>query len=197
LFGCIWAITFEKQLETKRLAHWPDRPTDASTPAPKTNMSFLRKSLGAGKKKDPHLHQSASSTTLPPWMLEQQRQQGSNSPAAGSRGTSAGESEADRRKRLDSVNRYAAGGVAFTQVRKQEQSRVEKMQNQTFTRWVNLHLTGAGHQPVADLVQGFASGDSLLLLLSILSGQNPTRGTAARFDCRFSLFCHFRSWSSS
>lgn len=136
-------------------------------------MSFLKKSLGrsSGSKL-----KSASSTTSPPWAtaadVEAERRE---------RERETAREEAQRRQLLN-VNRYAAGGggaPAFTQMRKQEQSRVEKMQNQTFTRWVNLQLSNTGAEPLLDLVQGLASGENLLRLLAVLSGKSVVAAPSA------------------
>ena len=147
-------------------------------------MAFLKKSgrLGSSKSKV-----STDSDLAADWMAQgssssSSAQTAQDAAAAGKRREEA-EAEADRRRLLN-VNRYAAGGggggaAAFTKIRKQEQSRVEKMQNQTFTRWVNLQLTQqSGSRPMLDLVQGLASGENLLRLLAVLSGKNPSAQTA-------------------
>jgi len=148
-------------------------------------MAFLKKSgrLGGSKSKV-----STDSDLAADWMAQGSSSSSSSqttqdAAAAGKRREEAeAEAEADRRRLLN-VNRYAAGGggggAAFTKIRKQEQSRVEKMQNQTFTRWVNLQLTQqSGSRPMLDLVQGLASGENLLRLLAVLSGKNPSAQTA-------------------
>jgi len=127
-------------------------------------MSFLRKSLG--RNSDSRLKKTSSTNSLPPWAGEQQKEDEKKKLEA--------QAESDRRRLLN-VNRYAgvSGAPAFTKMRKQEQSRVETMQNHTFTRWVNLQLASAGVQPVPGLVEGFATGENLLRLLSALSGKTP------------------------
>lgn len=149
-------------------------------------MAFLKKSgrLGGSKSKV-----STDSDLAADWMAQGSSSSSSSqttqdAAAAGKRREEAeAEAEADRRRLLN-VNRYAAGGggggaAAFTKIRKQEQSRVEKMQNQTFTRWVNLQLTQqSGSRAMLDLVQGLASGENLLRLLAVLSGKNPSAQTA-------------------
>lgn len=149
-------------------------------------MAFLKKSgrLGGSKSKV-----STDSDLAADWMAQGSSSSSSSqttqdAAAAGKRREEAeAEAEADRRRLLN-VNRYAAGGggggaAAFTKIRKQEQSRVEKMQNQTFTRWVNLQLIQqSGSRPMLDLVQGLASGENLLRLLAVLSGKNPSAQTS-------------------
>jgi hypothetical protein len=152
--------------------------------------SFLKKSgrLGGAKSKV-----SSPDADLPADWMAQTPSSSSPQPtqdaAAARKRREEAEADAEaERRRLLNVNRYAAGGggggggAAFTKMRKQEQSRLEKMQNQTFTRWVNLQLHaggGGGTAPMADLVQGLASGENLLRLLSVLSRKNASSSSSS------------------
>jgi CO/xanthine dehydrogenase Mo-binding subunit len=154
-------------------------------------MAFLKKSGRLGGSKSKVSSPTTDSDLAADWMAQGSSSSSSSSSSSQTaqdaaatrkrREEAEAEAEADRRRLLN-VNRYAAGGggggaAAFTKIRKQEQSRVEKMQNQTFTRWVNLQLQHSGSsasRPMLDLVQGLASGENLLRLLAVLSGKNPS-----------------------
>lgn len=52
----------------------------------------------------------------------------------------------------------------------------ENMQRKTFTNWVNSKLTSRKIQPIADLASDFSSGEKLINLLEIISGEDSPCG---------------------